>query len=703
MTPTLAKALVSAQASVKRARLDGFVQHEERTYATCDELVETGKAALAENGLALLPLGLDLVHAQVPNGSIRVDMVRVFMLTHENGDHVVLPFKMPVHFNGNGPDKAVAAASSYQLGYVYRDILGIPRRMWEPEVDQRRDAPVTHRDIKPANTIIMPEPKGFMAGKREAEWRENAQREAGIDGPMPGPEELPSFPPVGATEDGPRCDKHHAEWLNSPAPPLVSKAPGEEATPTKPIVGEAAPNNAGAAPLSAAGDVSREGTEDADQGPAGHVQEAGSVHPGLQRGVEAADPRGQGGHAPLVRSGGAADRREDGGEGRLTQSKARVTPPDSEPLTMGDVAHDSGAKATGNTDATPLAASPGAVLAPGGAGLSPETPSVTLMESIAEEVCASLGAPLTDSERAEFRAALAPRRATEAEMEAALPSFRGNRPALNALNAHEDRCPTCDTCRGVWCVEALAFAAASAPPAGEESAPAGGTGPALRESLAARGLSFTLSIGDSVQYPSGKADVCEAASGRVVLSRVSAGEVWAWLREQEAKENALAARNALGSSDETLARLADEVAADAARMAEATIEDAGKIADILAAWPGDTPGKTVEEVAATQPPKAVEDAQEVAEVTMKLATEARKNRAERWSFCKLRKANGNGGSWDCVECKESIEAGDHYRDGLPSALKGKKRSNKPVGRCHEDCRLVLAKGEDPRDPSEASP
>jgi hypothetical protein len=83
--------------------------------------------------------------------------------------------------------------------------------------------------------------------------------------------------------------------------------------------------------------------------------------------------------------------------------------------------------------------------------------------------------------------------------------------------------------------------------------------------------------------------------------------------------------------------------------------------------------------------------------------QGRKDRAALWALCKLRKANGNGGPWTCAECGEAIET-EEYREGLDETKVPKKgrRSNKPSGRCHEDCRLVLAEGRDPREEGEVS-
>jgi hypothetical protein len=75
----------------------------------------------------------------------------------------------------------------------------------------------------------------------------------------------------------------------------------------------------------------------------------------------------------------------------------------------------------------------------------------------------------------------------------------------------------------------------------------------------------------------------------------------------------------------------------------------------------------------------------------------RKDRAARWGLCKLRKANGHGGPWTCAECGEAIET-EEYREGLDETKVPKKgrRSSKPAGRCHEECRRELAAGRDPR-------
>jgi hypothetical protein len=131
----LALAIVQAQGAVEEASKDGRNPEDGYTYATADELVRVGKAALKVAGLALLPVSTDIV----PCASGGVDLVRCFLLLHGSGASMPLTVRWPVP-GDKARDKAAASAYTSSLGYVMRDLLAIPRVMaGEEPMDSRRE------------------------------------------------------------------------------------------------------------------------------------------------------------------------------------------------------------------------------------------------------------------------------------------------------------------------------------------------------------------------------------------------------------------------------------------------------------------------------------------------------------------------------------------------------------------------------------
>lgn len=242
--------------------------------------------------------------------------------------------------------------------------------------------------------------------------------------------------------------------------------------------------------------------------------------------------------------------------------------------------------------------------------------------------------------------------------------------------------------------------------------------PALRGDFWERG--FTL------QRTTDKPGHMDVLRDDVVVAEGLSGEAArAWLHEQEEKEREAA----------TWARHAPD---DETREALRALEE-DDIPTPEPAWSGDE-GKPAEEVAATQPPKAIDvgpawdgtgplcctcggkhmvvdcplaeaspeeqaAAMEAARRTAERrdATE-RRERAARWSKCPLKKARASKGP--CVGCGNDVEGGDSFREGLPVPAEGhivKRRSSKPTGVMHEACREDLAAGRDPRSESEEAP
>lgn len=178
----LAAALVVAQGAVEEAAKDGRNPDDGYTYATADELVRVGKAALKSAGLALLPVSTDIVPCQ----SGGVDLVRGFLLLHGSGASMPLTVRWPVP-GDKARDKAAASAYTSSLGYVMRDLLAIPRVMaGEEPMDARKErrsepAPKPEEsDGGPVRTELLA--PGYRKGTRVWTWaeiHEEVRRESG--------------------------------------------------------------------------------------------------------------------------------------------------------------------------------------------------------------------------------------------------------------------------------------------------------------------------------------------------------------------------------------------------------------------------------------------------------------------------------------------------------------------------------------------
>ena len=136
---SLAAALALAQQKCRPARKDGRNAHHGYRYASADSIVAEAKAALAETGLALVPIETSL--NRTDNG---LELFRRLQLIHTSGESIVLACAWPVEVERGRPlDKATAIATTTSLAYLLRDLLMIPRQMPEGDMDSRTEAAKT--------------------------------------------------------------------------------------------------------------------------------------------------------------------------------------------------------------------------------------------------------------------------------------------------------------------------------------------------------------------------------------------------------------------------------------------------------------------------------------------------------------------------------------------------------------------------------
>ena len=138
MPAEIAKALVIAQAKMRRVGHDSSNEHHRYKYTSAEAILEAVRGPMEEAGLALLQLGWDAYQAD------GVSRLRVrYLLTHSSGASWEVPSStIPVLPDKGRPwDKAEATALTYSLGYTLRGLLRIPRWGTDDDVDQRDDRP----------------------------------------------------------------------------------------------------------------------------------------------------------------------------------------------------------------------------------------------------------------------------------------------------------------------------------------------------------------------------------------------------------------------------------------------------------------------------------------------------------------------------------------------------------------------------------
>ena len=150
----IAAAIVQAQIACAAAIKDGTNKHHDYGYASAEQRITLGKAALNSAGLALLPFSW----ARIPGEPYDVMMIR-WLLVHESGPSLELQTQTAVIPQGGRPmDKAEATAQTYATGYLYRLVCAIPNSDKSEDVDQRDDTkhqeptPRPRRETRPKAT-----------------------------------------------------------------------------------------------------------------------------------------------------------------------------------------------------------------------------------------------------------------------------------------------------------------------------------------------------------------------------------------------------------------------------------------------------------------------------------------------------------------------------------------------------------------------
>ena len=129
----LAKAQQRARAVEKDRKMTFGQQYK---YASGESVIEEARHALEGNGLAFLATDYRV--------ELRGEMLMLFaryLLTHESGEGLTLNSETPIlPGNGRPEDKATATAKTYDLSYVLRALLLLPRVEDGAEVDARDDS-----------------------------------------------------------------------------------------------------------------------------------------------------------------------------------------------------------------------------------------------------------------------------------------------------------------------------------------------------------------------------------------------------------------------------------------------------------------------------------------------------------------------------------------------------------------------------------
>lgn len=139
--PELAKALATAQQKCRAVEKDAYNTFHRYHYASAEAIIAQAKDALAESGLALLPVEQTL-SGFAREGEGRFELVRRFCLLHSSGEWMPISCAWPVCPEKGRPlDKATAIAATLSLSYLLRDLLLMPRVDPEDDAAARPDRP----------------------------------------------------------------------------------------------------------------------------------------------------------------------------------------------------------------------------------------------------------------------------------------------------------------------------------------------------------------------------------------------------------------------------------------------------------------------------------------------------------------------------------------------------------------------------------
>lgn len=134
-----AKALAQAIGACAAVPKEDYNSYHKYKYASADAIIEAGRKALADAGLALLPIEASL-NGTERSGDDRFELVRTFALLHSSGEVTPLRVVWPVCVEKGRPlDKATAIADTLSLSYLMRDLLLMNRVDPSDDVNARVD------------------------------------------------------------------------------------------------------------------------------------------------------------------------------------------------------------------------------------------------------------------------------------------------------------------------------------------------------------------------------------------------------------------------------------------------------------------------------------------------------------------------------------------------------------------------------------
>src|SRR5688572_27252394 len=134
--PNLFGALAKAQAAARAVEKSATNSFHRYKYASAEAVIEESRHALAGSGLALLP-----TRYAVERREDGMMLVARYALTHASGEKIDLESETPIiPEKGRPEDKATATAKTFDLAYLLRGLLLLPRVEEGTEADERDDS-----------------------------------------------------------------------------------------------------------------------------------------------------------------------------------------------------------------------------------------------------------------------------------------------------------------------------------------------------------------------------------------------------------------------------------------------------------------------------------------------------------------------------------------------------------------------------------
>lgn len=145
-TPELWAALAKAQGAIATVGKDGTNTQRGYQYSTADAMLAAGRTVLSKNGLSMIST-FEALEGHRPAGDIGNQHIAArvliwWVLGHEGGGIIKGCATMDaIGSKARPPDKAVAAAVTYGLGFVMRGLLNIDRGEEDEHSPDRRPEP----------------------------------------------------------------------------------------------------------------------------------------------------------------------------------------------------------------------------------------------------------------------------------------------------------------------------------------------------------------------------------------------------------------------------------------------------------------------------------------------------------------------------------------------------------------------------------